>query len=90
MLTMFSGCPFLGVRCEGSLDLFLIARKTRDSWTWVFILSKILLAGPNDLLSSAVDAVLRWACGWMSHLFQVTFVVYFDQLSVAARTQKLV
>ena len=38
----------------------------------LIILSKILLAGPHDLLSSADGAELRWACGWMSHLFQVT------------------
>ena len=38
----------------------------------LIILSKILLAGLHDLLSSAVGAELRWACGWMSHLFQVT------------------
>ena len=38
MLTLFSGCPFPGVRCEGSLDFCLITREpTRDSWTWVCI-----------------------------------------------------
>ena len=38
MLTLFSGCLFPGVRCQGSSDLCLIARETtRDSWTWVCI-----------------------------------------------------
>ena len=35
MLTLFSGCPFPGVRCLWSSDLRLIARETtKDSWTW--------------------------------------------------------
>ena len=38
LLTLISGCPFPGVRCEGSLEFCLIARETtRDSWTWVCI-----------------------------------------------------
>ena len=39
MLTLFSGCPFPGVRCLRSIDLCLIARETaRYSWTWVCII----------------------------------------------------
>ena len=40
------------------------------------ILSKILLAGLQVLLSSACIVELSWACGWVLHVFGVQISPY--------------
>ena len=78
MLTLRS---FMFSKCRFSTD-----RVKRINWClWLFYCLQLGvslvevpegLAGPHDLLSSADGAELRWACGWMSHLFQVTSIMF--------------